>query len=430
MNIAKRDVLELRRRMTRKGCTIDRMCGCYVDGNKNVVLKFSERFSDLEEEEFYKYLEIAKKALSGSLGGNLLELKFQRGETGDEHQRYLYTLKASKLDNPELLDRLYEKIIESYSYASNYLILVFHDVYDVITKTKDRKNLDESSETYEYMICAVCPVDFSKPGLGYREEENRIGVTERNWVVGAPDLGFTYPAFANHGADSSEVMYYVKTGKDSHVEFIEDVLGCIARRTAGEEKNTFKEVVQGSFEDPQQGESVFLKVQKQLSEMTMEDPDAEEDAPPVTLTHAAMAEVIAQVDMPEEAREIIQSQFVKQFGDQLPTAQNVVDKKLVEESVQRIRTAELEEKVSDLREQLDVKDQALTEAKKTVKAQEAAIAAAARGEGREDDAEISVHVSPQKARQIHMQTISGVKCLVVPLENGETANINGVPAEL
>ena len=92
MNITRRDVLELRRRMTKKGCTFTRLCGCYVDGNKNVVLKFSEAFSDLEEDTFYKYLEIAKKAMSGSLGNNLLELRFQRGETADERQRSLYAL--------------------------------------------------------------------------------------------------------------------------------------------------------------------------------------------------------------------------------------------------------------------------------------------------------------------------------------------------
>lgn len=434
MSIAKRDVLELRRRMTKKGCTIDRLCGCYVDGGKNVVLKFSESFSDLPEEEFYKYLEIAKKAMSGSLNSNLLELNFQRGETGDEHQRYLYTLKASKMQNPELLDRLYEKIIDSYAAEGNYLILVFHDVYDVITQTKDRKRLDESSETYEYMICALCPVDFSKPGLGYREEENRIGVTERNWVVGMPDIGFTYPAFAGHGADSSAVMYYVKTGKDSHVEFVEDVLGCVAKRTAGEEKNAFKEVIQDSFEDPQQGKSVFLKMQKHLSDMTLPDPDAPEDeeTPPLALTKATMAEVMEQVDLNEEAREIIQAAFDYRFGDTPPTAQNVVDKKLVEESVQRIRTAELEEQVTDLKDQIQEKDQTITEAKKTIKEQEAALASPGSLIQSEltDEMPISLHVSPQKAKQIRTQMVGGVKCIVVPVEKGESAQINGVPADL
>lgn len=429
MNIQKRDVLELRRRMTKTGCTIDRVCGCYVSGGKDVVLKFTESFSDLPEEEFYKYLEIAKKAMSGSLCGNLLELKFQKGETGDEHQKYLYALKKSRLENEELLDRLYEKIIESYAYGENYLILVFHDVYDVISKTKDRRNLEESSETYEYMICAVCPVDFSKPGLSYREEENRIGVCDRNWVVGAPDLGFTYPAFANHGADSSIVMYYVKTGRDSHVEFVEDVLGCVAQRTAGEEKKAFQAVIQDSFEDKQQGESVFLKVQKTLSEMTLPDPDSdEEEGSPITLTKATMAEVMAQVDLKEEDISIIQAAFEYHFGDTPPTAQNVVDKKLVEESVQRIRTLELEGQVTDLKEQIDVKEKALTEAKATVKVQEAALVAAGQVDLPDENA-IYVHVSHRKAKQIYTQMVGGVKCLVVPLEKGDSAQINGVATE-
>ena len=37
--------------------------------------------------------------------------------------------------------------------------------------------------------------------LGYKEDENRIGARERDWVVGLPDLGFVYPAFANRGSD-------------------------------------------------------------------------------------------------------------------------------------------------------------------------------------------------------------------------------------
>ena len=424
MNISKRDVLELRRRMTRKGCTISRLCGCYVNGNKDVVLKFSQPFSDLEEDEFYKYLEIAKKTLSGSLGNNLLELNFQRSETANERQRYLYALKASKLTNPDLLDRLYEKIIEEYSFAGNYLILVFHDVYDVVARGSDRKRLDESSEVYEYMIVSICPVDFSKPGLSYREQENRIGVCDRSWIVGMPDIGFTYPAFANHGADSSAVMYYVKTGKDSHGELIDGVLACDAQRTAGEEKNAFREVIEDAFEDPQQGQSVFLRVQKHLSDMTMPDP-GEEEAPPMALTKSVMEDVMAQVEMPQEAREIIQEAFADKFGDVPPQAQNVVDQKLVEESVQRIRTAELEEQVTDLKQKLETQSAALTEART---AAQAAMTANPSAEG-EEDAAISLRVTPQKARQVHAHMIGGVKYLVVPLENGESTQINGVPAD-
>ncbi|RGM76158.1 DUF4317 family protein [Butyricicoccus sp. OM06-6AC] len=38
-------------------------------------------------------------------------------------------------------------------------------------------------------------------------------------------------------------MYYVKTGRPSHPEFIENVLGCVAQRTAAEDKLAFKNVV-------------------------------------------------------------------------------------------------------------------------------------------------------------------------------------------
>lgn len=61
MNITKGDVLELRRRLKKTECTFGRLCGCYVNSGKQVVVKFSEPFSELEEDEFYKYLEIAKR---------------------------------------------------------------------------------------------------------------------------------------------------------------------------------------------------------------------------------------------------------------------------------------------------------------------------------------------------------------------------------
>lgn len=37
------------------------MCGCYVDSQKDIVLSIKETFLNLKDEEFFKYLEIAKK---------------------------------------------------------------------------------------------------------------------------------------------------------------------------------------------------------------------------------------------------------------------------------------------------------------------------------------------------------------------------------
>ena len=66
-----KDILELKRRFKKEACTITKMCGCYVDANKNKVVELNETFLNLEDEEFYKYLDIAKSE----------EVIIQRGKT-------------------------------------------------------------------------------------------------------------------------------------------------------------------------------------------------------------------------------------------------------------------------------------------------------------------------------------------------------------
>lgn len=412
MNITKGDVQELRRRLKKTECTFGRLCGCYVNSGKQIVTKFTEQFSELEEDEYYKYLEIAKKTFSGTLGANLLELEFDRSDSGIEHQKYLLTLKDSKLANEELLDRLYEQVIEEYSYPGNYLIVVYHDVYDVPSKATSGEDQDESTELYAYCVCAVCPVELAKPALGYREDENRIGARERDWVVGLPDLGFVYPAFANRGSDVNAVMYYVKTGRPSHPEFIENVLGCVAQRTAAEDKLAFKNVVHDAFgEDEEQADAAFFQMQKTISAMVAER-EEDESLPPVELTAEAVSGLAAEAEVPEKVREQIEKSYAHTFGEQPPAAHNVLDSRLVEEGTVRAHTAALEQKVAVLQQEL---------------AQHAA------NETDEDDVpwvtggsiNIELHVPEERAASIRTGIVEGRKCLLVPIEDDEEACVNG-----
>ena len=128
----KKEVAEIKRRLKKESCTIQHMCGCYVDAEKNKLVTFSQKFLNLEEDEFYKYLEIAGKALSGPLGNNLLELEFPIDEEAvGGRQQILMALRASKLEDDDLLDTYYDLIIDSYDYVGNYLITLYYDVYDV-----------------------------------------------------------------------------------------------------------------------------------------------------------------------------------------------------------------------------------------------------------------------------------------------------------
>ena len=70
----------LRRRLKKDRIHMGRMSGAMSTAASKVVLKFGEQVSpELEEDEFYKYLEIVKKTLSGTLGGNLLSWNSLRG---------------------------------------------------------------------------------------------------------------------------------------------------------------------------------------------------------------------------------------------------------------------------------------------------------------------------------------------------------------
>lgn len=69
---------------------------------------------NLEDEEYYKYLEIGKKVLSTNVGNNILELNFPiEEEQPGGHQQFLMGLKKSALKDQGLVDTFYDMIIEN-----------------------------------------------------------------------------------------------------------------------------------------------------------------------------------------------------------------------------------------------------------------------------------------------------------------------------
>ncbi len=404
----KKGVAELKRRFTKENCTFTRLCGCYVDAGKNKVVDLSETFLNLEDEEFYKYLEIAKKTLSGTIGNNLLELNFPlEEEAAGGRQQFLLGLRESKLKNPELLDRFYDMVIESYDYAGNYLILLFHDAYDVMTKTTDNNALDESEEVFEYLLCAICPVQLSKPGLGYREDENRIGPRIRDWVVSVPDSGFLFPAFTDRSTDIHSLMFYTKDTKAPHAEFMELGLGCGARRTATEQKMTFHSIVKQAYgDDVEKSGEVLMEIQQNLNDLVEEKAELEED--PVVLTPELLANVMEESGVAPEKAEKIGKTCAEEFAEEAPLAENVVDSKALAANEQIQKEKELVAQVEVLQQQLKEK-QIEEEADEVVKTYD-----------------VVLRVKPEKVSQIKSEVINGQKCLVIPIAEDEHANVNGV----
>lgn len=422
----KKEVLELKKRFKKDQATFTRLVGCYVDCNREKICKFGGKFLTLEEEEYYKYLEIANKVLSGTLGNNLLNLSFPiEEEQVGGRQQILMALRDTDLEDETLLDTYYDLVIDTYDEPGNYLILLYLDSYDVMTRTNDNINVDESEEVYKYLMCAICPVSLSKPGLGYLESEKRIGPRIRDWVVGVPATGFLFPAFNDRSTDIHSTLFYTRNTKEPHSEFMTNGLGCGVERTATEQKMAFHSIVRnvlGAEDDST--DDVMLDIQQNLSDMAdeyAECHDTEED--PFILDKDVMSKVLNESNVSEEKINRIEKSMDEAFGEKLPVAENVIDSKALVANELRVEKLALEDQVGELTLQLNEKNTELEEkTTKLLEKQEEIDNYVA--ETRTYD--VVLRVKPEKAAQIKSQIINGEKCLVIPMKENENATINGV----
>ena len=402
----KKEVAEIKRRLKKESCTIQHMCGCYVDAEKNKLVTFSQKFLNLEEDEFYKYLEIAGKALSGTLGNNLLELEFPIDEEAvGGRQQILMALRASKLEDDALLDTYYDLIIDSYDYVGNYLITLYYDVYDVPLKGTDELAMDESDEVYEYLLCCICPVALSKPGLGYLEGEHRIGARIRDWVVGPTDTAFLFPAFNGRATDIHSTLVYTKNAKEPHEEFWANGLGCGTKRTATQKRDAFENmVVQTLGPDDEETKDTVLDVQQNLNDFILVEKEKVDKDEPILLDGEMITEILTDAGISEPKAEKIKASYESFFEDTLPDAQELLDAKAIKNNEVRVEKKQLQEKVVDLTKKLE--DAGVITSDGT-------------------DIDVVVKVTPEKVEEIHMAFVDGKRCLVIPMEEDEEAKING-----
>lgn len=267
----KQEVNEIKRLYTPSNCSITRICGCYVDGEKNKKTEFKEAFLSLPEEEIFKYFELLRKTLSGSIGKNLLNLEFPlSSEEEGGTQEFLLRLRESKLKDDALLEEFYDKVIASYEYVGNYLILLIHDAYDVPGKTSDGLTMDDASDSvYDYILCCICPVNLSKPGLSYNSETNEFHNRIRDWIVELPEIGFLFPSFNDRCADIHGTLYYSKNPEEPHSEFVDNILGAVLPLTAGSQRETFQSLIEETLGDEAEYE-VVKSIHENLTEMIEE----------------------------------------------------------------------------------------------------------------------------------------------------------------
>lgn len=204
--INREDMLELTRRMTPARTSMTRVAGSYMDADGEIDGTFNTNFLKLSSGDKTKNLTIAKAVPFSATNENLKRYKFSGDSIKVGSMRQLLMgMKSCGLKNDVMMETFYDLIAETYQSNHDYAVLVFHDRYDVPVKAADHERLWESEEMFEYLICAICPL-------------------EGDYEPGKPECGFLFPAFSDRSADINHVDVFQSDTEHPHMEILK-ILG-------------------------------------------------------------------------------------------------------------------------------------------------------------------------------------------------------------
>ena len=185
--INREDMLELTRRMTPERTCFDRIAGAYMDDMGELEDSFNIHFGKLSGAEKKRNLDIAKAIPFSKTNIQLKEYEFPVACRGkDSMFQLIQAIQQCGLKNDALMELFYEQIVDGFVVDYDFAVYVFHGVYDIPLKAKDKESLWESEEVYDFIICTISPM-------------------KAEYEPDAPVFGFMYPAFSERSADRDKI---------------------------------------------------------------------------------------------------------------------------------------------------------------------------------------------------------------------------------
>ena len=339
MNI--KEISEIRRRFRVERTNISRIRGALINEKKEVISRFDQSLNIISEEDAEAILKILRKALSGSLNKNLIDISFSNQQVLEsaEH-KMLSALKASSLSDDKAVEELIESIRCSYKAEGNYLIILATDAYDVPSYGSDGNKKEDSGEIYSYVICAICPLNMTKSTLGYRLTENVIKSNLPDWVIGAPDAGFLFPAFDGRRSNIYNALFYNRDKKDNKAELIEALFRREAPLAVAIQKQLFSNIFRDTVAEDCDIE-VVKDLQDHLGQM-IEEHKASKDPEPLTVSKSTVSDILKSCGIKEEKLTEFETHFDQSFGEKATVSpENLLNVKQLE-----VKTPEVSIKLS------------------------------------------------------------------------------------
>ncbi len=312
MNI--KEISEIRRRIRQDRTNITKLYGCYVNSQREIVSCFSKSVGTMPANEADEYLGKLKKVLSGGLGKNMLDLAFQTAQVADspEH-KFLMELRNSKLEDPALIQQLYDRIIETVDPQDGYLILLGYDSYDVPFKSGDEDS-GNSDETFTYILCAICPVKLTKVLLQYDPGEKLFSSGGAVNAASSPESGFMFPAFDNRTTNIYNVLFYTRSNKLAHQELIDKLFHISAPMPAAQQKKSFEALLSRSLD-----ETCNLEVVQAVHDQICQSIEMHKESripEPLLISKEQVRGVLVDCGVPEKNVAKFSVEFDEEFGSE------------------------------------------------------------------------------------------------------------------
>lgn len=368
---------EIRRHTRRDRSNMTAIFGCFVNAEKTVLSRFRLSVGTMSENEAEKYFTVLKRSLSGGVGKNLIDITFSTQQVMEsEEHKLLMNLQETSLNDEELLNAFFDKIIGAVESDDSYAILIGCDAYDVPFKNKnDEEDTDREEETYKYLLCSICPVKDSKPNLSYDAQEKVFHEGGIHQVLSAPMAGFLFPSFDERTTNIYHAQLYTKDPGDDQAPLVRALFNTEPVMAAKEQKKSFEALLSTSLEDECSME-VVQAVQTELTQLIAMHKESKV-AEPLKIGKQQVEAVLAANGVSEEKQAKFSVDYDETFGFEAELhPRNVIDQRHFE-----VKTPD-----------------------------------------------VTIHVSPECSHLVQTRVIDGVKYILIAAD--ENVEVNGVDVHI
>lgn len=309
-----KEIAEIRRRYRSDRSNISRISGCYVNEQREIISEFDQSLGMMSEDDADGMLGLLKKAFSGHIGTNLLEIDFSTDQvnSGDEYA-LLSRLRKSEIKDADARTELYNKIIESLDIDGSYLILLAHDACDIFETNAEGEKDFESTSVYSYVVCAICTVKEGKPTISYYFPEKCFRTLCADTVLSKPEIAFVFPVLEESQTNIYKALYYTKNLENNHPELVNAIFANDVPMPAKEQSETFSGLLEKTVAE-ECSVRLVSSIHAQLNAVIEENKAEGNDEIPY-INKSDASEMLRYGGVSEEKIEAFEKGFDESFGE-------------------------------------------------------------------------------------------------------------------